>query len=118
MIDTVLSTIRNKPCSSTTHGTMKFAATSAANISLSLWKDSHFTKLFSTAAPRPIPPPTYALFMLRDSLTIFASFNVPPLLAPHIPTDLLPEVMRGLNKQSIAQFVAPATIQFASTPLH
>jgi hypothetical protein len=26
--------------------------------------------------------------------------------------------MRGVHKQSVAQFVAPAAIQFASTPLH
>ena len=56
--------------------------------------------------------------MLRDSLTIFASFNVPPLLAPYIPSHMLPEFMQSIHKQNIAQFVAPAAIQFISTPMH
>jgi hypothetical protein len=55
---------------------------------------------------------------MRDSLTIFASFNVPPLLAPYIPDRLLPSFMHNIRKQSIAQFIAPASVQFLSTPLH
>jgi hypothetical protein len=117
-IDTISSTTSGKPASTTTHGTPKFLATSATNLSIGIWKDSHFTRLFSTTAARPLPKPTYALFALRDSLTVFASFNVPPLLAPHIPTALLPEFMKGVKKQSIAQFIAPAAVQIVSTPLH
>jgi hypothetical protein len=110
--------MRSKPASYVTHGTAKFAGTSLTNLSVGIWKDSQFTKLFSTAAPKPLPKPTYLLFALRDSLTIFASFNVPPLLAPHIPRELLPEFMKGVKSQSIAQFVAPAAVQILSTPVH
>jgi len=117
-IDTASSTLKPSAASSTTHGTPKFAATSFANLSLCLWKDTHFTKLFSPVAARPIPAPTYLLFTLRDSLTIFASFNVPPLLAPKLPMHLLPEFMRGLKRESVAQFVAPAAVQVLSTPMH
>lgn len=117
-VDTVSSTVKATPFSSTTHGTAKFVGTSAANVSVSVWKDSHFTRLFSNAAPRPIPLPTYALFLLRDSLTVFASFNVPALLAPHIPDHLLPRFMKNVEKQSIAQFITPAAIQIFSTPMH
>lgn len=117
-IDTVSSTVRNTPFTSTTHGTAKFAATSAANLSLCLWKDTHFTRLFSTTAPRPLPPASYALFTLRDSLTIFASFNVPALLAPWMPMHTLPHALQGLQAQSIAQFAAPAAMQLLSTPMH
>lgn len=46
------------------------------------------------------------LFMLRDGLTILASFNIPHYLAPVV------------GSQQIAQFLAPAAMQFASTPLH
>ena len=117
-VDTVSSTVRAQPCTATTHGTAKFLCTSSTNLTVSLWKDSHFTKLFSTAAPRPIPLPTYALFLVRDSLTIFASFNVPPVLAKHIPDHLLPGFLKNINKESIAQWVSPACIQFFSTPMH
>ncbi|TID20516.1 hypothetical protein E2P81_ATG05153 [Venturia nashicola] len=117
-IDTASSTI--KPCraSATTHGTSKFAATSLTNLSLCLWKDTHFTRLFSPVAPRPLPYPTYVLFTLRDSLTIFASFNVPPILAPKLPMKLLPTFMKNVRSESIAQFLAPAAVQILSTPLH
>jgi hypothetical protein len=114
-IDTASSTLLNKPPPSTTHGTAKFAATSLTNLSLCLWKDAHFTKLFSPVAPRPVPIPTFVLFALRDSMTIAASFNLPPLLAPYIPTT---EIMKGVRKESIAQFIAPAAVQVFSTPMH
>jgi hypothetical protein len=117
-IDTASSTVKRTAYSSTTHGTSKFAATSLANLSLCLWKDTHFTKLFSPVAARPVPAPTYLLFTLRDSLTIFASFNVPPVLAPKLPMHLLPEFMRGLRSESVAQFIAPAAVQVLSTPMH
>jgi hypothetical protein len=117
-IDTASSTIRRTPPATTTHGTAKFAATSLANLSLCLWKDTHFTRLFSPVAARPLPAPTYLLFTLRDSLTIFASFNVPPILAPKLPMHLLPEFMRGLRQESVAQFLAPAAVQVLSTPMH
>ena len=65
---------------------------------------------------RSIPSATYALFALRDSLTIFASFNLPSLVAPLLP--LTAEVEKQVSRASVAQFVAPAGIQLLSTPLH
>lgn len=69
-----------------------------------------------------MPLPTYALFTIRDCLTIFASFNIPPLLAPHIESRVLPKlgegVRRNIGAASAAQFVAPAAVQLVSTPLH
>ena len=59
---------------------------------------------------------SYALFALRDSLTVFASFNLPPLISPVVP--ISKEVERYVSKTSVAQFVAPAGIQLLSTPLH
>lgn len=117
-IDTASSTIKPSPASATTHGTSKFAATSLTNLSLCLWKDTHFTRLFSPVAARPLPSPTYILFTLRDSLTIFASFNVPPILAPKLPMEVLPAFMKNVRSESVAQFLAPAAVQVLSTPLH
>ena len=59
---------------------------------------------------------SYALFALRDSLTIFASFNLPPLVAPLLP--LSKEFEKQVSRASMAQFLAPAGIQLLSTPLH
>lgn len=63
-----------------------------------------------------VPKVSYALFALRDSMTIFASFNLPPLIAPLLP--LSTEAEKTLSRASTAQFLAPAAIQIFSTPLH
>ena len=63
-----------------------------------------------------MPKASYALFALRDCLTIFASFNLPPVLAPLLPVG--EEIERVMSRASIAQFLAPAALQVVSTPLH
>ena len=115
-LDTFKSTVNDKPASSTSTGFSKFAATSIANLSLCLYKDSQFTKLFGTVAARPVPPASYALFAARDCLTIFASFNLPPLIAPSLPLSETAE--QYVSRASAAQFLAPAALQLISTPLH
>lgn len=115
-LDTFKSTTKGEAASKTTSGAAKFVATSSANLSLTMIKDSQFTKMFGTATARPVPPTTYALFAIRDSMTIFASFNLPPIIAPNIP---LPEAAeRYISRASAAQFMAPAAIQLLSTPFH
>jgi hypothetical protein len=52
---------------------------------------------------------------MRDSITIFASFNVPSLIAPSIPDSI---ASTPAMKAAIAQFSCPALMQFASTPMH
>lgn len=63
-------------------------------------------KALAKTAPRSVPKRTLALFAARDSLTVFASFNIPSLLGPVI------------GSQNAAQFLAPAGVQILSTPLH
>lgn len=120
-VDTISSTIHNKCPEATTAGPTKFIATSTVNMSLCLYKDSQFTKMFGpqvahTFPRRPVPITSYALFAMRDSMTIFASFNLPPLIAPMLP--LSESVDKQLSRASVAQFLAPAGIQLLSTPLH
>lgn len=117
-LDTATSTILNNPATTITAGPNKFLATSTANLSLCLYKDSQFTKLFgaANAAARPVPGVTYALFAARDCLTIFASFNLPPLIAPYLP--LSEAAQKHVSALSAAQFLAPAGLQLLSTPLH
>ncbi|KAL8830590.1 MAG: hypothetical protein Q9191_001343 [Dirinaria sp. TL-2023a] len=113
-IDTMSSTAQNQPASTTTSGLAKFGAISFVNLNLALYKDSQFTKMFGTIAPRPLPPASYALLALRDSLTIFASFNLPPKVASMLPQS----VEDHFSRRSVAQFATPALIQILNTPLH
>lgn len=79
---------------------------------LGLVKDRNFARMFGTGTPRPVPAPTFVLFAARDAMTIFFSFNVPPILAPYMPQNTL------MRPESWAQFLAPASCQILSTPLH
>lgn len=100
-------------------GSAKFVASSAANMGASLIKDANFTKLFGppNSIPRPVAPASILLYGLRDSITIFASFNAPTWLAPRMP--LSPEwQQKWCRSEALAQFLAPAAVQFVSTPLH
>ncbi|RFU82138.1 sequence orphan [Trichoderma arundinaceum] len=119
-LDTATSTITNRPASTVTSGPGKFAASSAANVGLCVYKDQVFVRMFGPpgAIPRPVPLPSYVLFTLRDCLTIFASFNLPPLLAPWIDTRLSDKMRRYVSGLTTAQFLAPASVQLFSTPVH
>lgn len=47
-------------------------------------------------------------------MTIFASFNLPPLVAPMLSK----EVEKVMGRASLAQILAPAAVQVITTPLH
>ncbi|KAI0132620.1 hypothetical protein BJ170DRAFT_730693 [Xylariales sp. AK1849] len=118
-LDTATSTLQNKPSTHVTSGPLKFVSGSAANIGLGIYKDQVFVKLFGpTGPPRPVPLPSYFLFTMRDCMTIFASFNVPPLLGPVLSARMSEEMQKKVSGQTIAQFVAPAVVQLFSTPPH
>ena len=134
-IDTISSTVRNQPFATVFPDTIKFLATTTVNMGICVYKDARFARLFgkqTPSSPGPGPGPgqtrmatchpttqvpkiSYGLFCLRDSITIFASFNIPPLIAPSIPTALAstPDM-----KAALAQFACPALMQFVSTPMH
>src|ERR1700710_1419396 len=118
-LDTITSTVQNKSSTHVTSGTMKFAASSTANVGLCLFKDQAFARLFGPGGPpRPVPLPSYVLFTLRDCMTIFASLNGPPLLWPVIHRPMGAEMQKAASGQTIAQFAAPASVQLLSTPMH
>jgi hypothetical protein len=136
-IDTASSTLRDQPFSAVFAGPAKFLTTTTVNMGLCVYKDARFTKMFgaspppssssssssgastaatpSAAATPQVPKTSYALFCLRDSVTIFASFNIPPLIAHTIPDAVAPS--EGM-KAAMAQFACPALMQFISTPMH
>lgn len=128
-IDTLTTTVQSEPASKVTSGPVKFVATSAVNMSLCVYKDSCFAKLFGGAASKSpaatIPVLSLALFSIRDSMTIFASFNLPPLIAPqlaNLPPTIETQFSRILSTEAgrynTAQFIAPITMQIFSTPIH
>ncbi|RSM05494.1 hypothetical protein CEP52_006287 [Fusarium oligoseptatum] len=105
-VDTASSTVSNRPASTVTAGTTKFAASSTANIGVCIYKDQVFVRLFGPpgVTPRPVPMASYGLFALRDCLTIFR-------FVQH-------EVKKRVSGLYAAQFMAPAMVQFISTPMH
>lgn len=125
-IDTIMDSFEKKP-STTVRSTSKFAATSAVNMSLCVYKDAQFGHLFGSqsGSKSPIPRLSYALWMVRDSMTIFASFNLPSMIAPklkELPPEVRERFSRILSTESgrlnTAQFITPAAMQLISTPLH
>ncbi|KAL5044503.1 hypothetical protein BDW71DRAFT_199002 [Aspergillus fruticulosus] len=158
-IDTITSTLKDKPFSTVFPGTAKFITTTAVNMGICVYKDARFARIFGKQAsqpqgqpqpqiPQPPQPPSarsrsnglftattpaschpspsavgapkvpkisYTLFCLRDSITIFASFNIPALVAPSIPDSI---AATPAMKAAIAQFSCPALMQFVSTPMH
>lgn len=123
-IDTVTSTMRNQSYGAIDTGFAKFIATTTVNMAICVYKDARFAKMFgaqssashSPRIPTPqIPKTSYSLFCLRDSITIFASFNIPAKIAPSIPDFI---ASTPAMKASLAQFACPALMQFASTPMH
>lgn len=119
MVDTFTAIAKNKKASLVTHGTTKFVVPSAANVGLCLAKDRAFVQLFGSGGPpRPVPLPSFALFTLRDCLTILAAFNLPPLLGPTIDKNMGKELEKHVKGASVAQFLVPASVQLVSTPMH
>ncbi|KAM5451792.1 hypothetical protein MaudCBS49596_003620 [Microsporum audouinii] len=145
LIDTAVSTMEDKAYNNVSTGVVKFVATALVNMSICVYKDSRFVKIFgsqsqgnnqstpakvasSAAAPQIkgtaacLPPSTpripitsYGLFCFRDSLTIFASFNLPPIVARYVPDAV---ASNPKSKYAIAQFSIPAAVQIVSTPFH
>ncbi|OAG43873.1 hypothetical protein AYO21_01725 [Fonsecaea monophora] len=127
-VDTLHSTVASKPASTVSSGATKFIATSSVNMSACVYKDSCFARMFGAASSSTgatVPRLSYALFAVRDSLTIFASFNLPSIIAPqlaNLPLEVRSRFSRILSTESgrmnTAQFMAPAAIQLISTPIH
>jgi len=111
------TTCDKQEASSATRAASKFIGVSATNLGLNISKDAVFTKMFAApgAVPKPIPVPTYLCFGARDSLTVFASFNLAPIAAEAL-------VERGVCSQGTAtttmQLLCPVAMQWLQAPLH
>lgn len=92
----------------------KFVGTSFANVTFSVLKDMYLTKRFGSGSARKVPLRSFGLYTVRDSMTIFASFNLPCIVSGHL-------INMGLDKsyaETGSQLIAPCAIQALSSPLH
>jgi len=93
-----------------------FVVTTAVNMSASMLKDKAFTQMFGTKAAAKLPLATYLLFAMRDSLTVFASFSLVPIVGNWI-SNSNPDMSKDRAKQ-VAQLTCPMGMQTLSAPLH
>jgi len=125
-------TIGNAMNASST-GMMTFITTTAINVPLGVWKDMRFAKIFGTqAAPvaaagavdvarpaivqnRAVARTATAIFLLRDSVTIFGSFTLAPKLSEAIPDSM---ATHPRAKPVITQMTVPVLTQLVASPLH
>jgi len=94
----------------------KFICTTAVNMSVCIYKDRAFTRMFGTVASKPLPALSYLLFASRDSLTILSSFNAPPIVSKWIQAEGILDSKKASD--TISQLACPAVMQVISTPLH
>ena len=85
----------------------KFIGTSAVNITLGILKDKSFTKMFGVGPAKHFPKISYLCFAARDSVTIFASFNLTHSLSRHF-----------VLSQEKMQMAIPCVAQAIASPLY
>ncbi|KAJ3405394.1 hypothetical protein CcCBS67573_g00570 [Chytriomyces confervae] len=93
----------------------KFIASSTVNIAACVYKDKLLTHWCSLGPARPFPMSSYGLFGLRDSLTVAASFSLPPFLSAALQSN---SSLSKTSCDSISQLALPCMVQFISTPIH
>jgi hypothetical protein len=92
----------------------KLCTITSINLCLSLYKDAQFAKNFGPPSALAIPLISYIPLLVRDGITLSASFYLPTKTAPS-----LPEAWdRYLGRTTVAQLTAPALSQWVATSLH
>lgn len=112
-VDSFTARARRFPASCSPPTLEKFAIVSIVNMGSSLYIDSSFARRIGAIVARPLPVGSYAAFTVRGGLTMFATFNLPPLVASPLPSSLDQSVIRFL----MAQVVTPTAMQLVATPL-
>jgi hypothetical protein len=75
-------------------------------------------RLCRTKAPTALPRSSYALFAVRDSHTIAASFLLPPIAATWMLDNGVFERRNAAWANALAQIASPTIVQLLSTPWH
>lgn len=110
-------------------GMITFMSTTLVNVPLGVWKDVRFAQIFGTSrtsdnvqaartslvSNRGFVRAATAIFLLRDSITIFGSFTLAPRLSAVIPDEL---IAHPHAKPVISQLTVPVLTQLIATPVH
>lgn len=110
-------------------GMITFATITLVNVPMGVWKDIRFAQMFGTQSyannvesvrpalvqNRGVARAATAIFLLRDSVTIFGSFTLAPKLAAAIPDNI---TSHPQAKPVISQLTVPILTQLVATPLH
>lgn len=122
VIDTMTTFAEQPPKSS---GAIKFAGTTVVATGLTIYKDARMARYFGASKLAKVPMTTYSLFAMRDAMTIYASFNLPAMVASKLGkvaganTRIFGNLLTDeVSRQKTAQFILPATAQFLTTPVH
>lgn len=92
-------------------------ATSIVNIVGIAWKDIRFAN-FTQKVPTAFSPNSYALFALRDGITISSSFVYKHDVADYLQ-EKAPSIFKSKNTAELfSSFVVPMLAQLISSPLH
>jgi hypothetical protein len=113
-VDTFHSFTEDLPAQHTESNITKLCAVTSVNLCLSLYKDAQFAKNFGPPSALAIPLISYIPFVIRDCITLSASFYLPTKIAASLPEAW----NRYVGRATIAQLTAPALSQWVATPLH
>ena len=97
---------------------VKFVGVSSVNLTLNVSKDRAFAKMFGSGVAQPVPLRSIAVFGARDCMTVFASFNVVPVVAESLVAAAGGEVIAAGSARTLAQIMCPVIMQWCSAPLH
>lgn len=112
--DTIHSAAEGLPAEHTGSNVTKLCTVTSVNLGLSLYKDAQFARTFGPPGSLAVPLISYVPFVIRDTVTLAASFHLPGEIAP-----ALPEAWdRYVSRLTLAQLTAPALSQWVATPLH
>ncbi|KEF62106.1 uncharacterized protein A1O9_00078, partial [Exophiala aquamarina CBS 119918] len=123
-IDSLQHCFKGRLSSPVSPTAVKLIGVSTVSTSLTVYKDSCLTQMFGAAAkPKPVPPISYILFILRDVLTIYGCFVCPPILAARLeslPASFKHQLLLSTPEARlrVSQFMLPVMIQVVSTPIH
>ncbi|KAI5463135.1 hypothetical protein BGZ63DRAFT_184414 [Mariannaea sp. PMI_226] len=127
LFDTFYATTNDLDSTTISSTAAKFLATTLISTALGIYKDGYYAKAYGRLnRASPVPLWSYALFTGRDAITIFASFGIPALVAPHLSqlslSDASPVLssLIGTEEASLktSQMIVPALTQFVTTPIH
>lgn len=94
----------------------KFVGTTATNMAASVLKDAAFAQMFGASPTKAaVPAVSYALFALRDGLTVASGFLLPGALGSAAAS------LTGREEAQCtqaAQLVTPSLLQLVCTPVH